>query len=141
MMNNRSMRREFILGVIGLLMITASSVAAQDQIPKSIVQRGRSLYSSLCASCHGENGKGDGPMVPELRNKPIDLTQIARQNNGNFPFWHVFHAIEGREIPRAHGGPDMPVWGSIPEPYFGNKFPTEEWMVTVTFYIESIQEK
>ncbi|HUA35680.1 MAG TPA: cytochrome c [Candidatus Binataceae bacterium] len=140
-MNNRSMRRELTLCVIGLLLITASSAAAQDEIPRSIVDRGRSLYSSLCASCHGENGKGDGPMVPELRAKPIDLTQIARQNNGNFPFWHVFHAIDGRSIPRAHGGPDMPVWGSVPEPIFGNKFPTEEWMVTVTFYIESIQEK
>ena len=140
-MNNRCTRLELTLCVIGLLMTTAKSVAAQNEIPQSIVQRGRSLYSSLCATCHGDNGKGDGPMVPELKARPIDLTQIARQNKGNFPFWHVFHAIDGRSIPRAHGGPDMPVWGNISSPVFGNRFPTEEWMVTVTFYIESIQEQ
>ena len=79
-------------------------------------------------------------MAAELSNKPIDLTQIARNNKGTFPFWHVFNSIDRRTILRAHGGPEMPVWGSRSEAIYGN-VPTREWMLAVTFYIESIQAK
>ena len=79
-------------------------------------------------------------MAAELSTKPIDLTHIAREHSGHFPFWHVFETIDGRLIPRAHGGPEMPVWGARSESIYGS-VPTREWMLAVTFYIESIQEK
>jgi mono/diheme cytochrome c family protein len=139
-MNLWSLLRAFAPFAIGCLMIVASAAAAEEQIPASVIEDGHHAYLSLCASCHGESGKGDGPMAPELSAKPVDLTQIARQNKGKFPYWHVFQTIDGRTILRAHGGPEMPVWGSRSEAIYG-RIPTREWMLAVTFYIESIQEK
>ncbi len=139
-MNVRSLLRSFAVCAIGLLMIAGSAAAAEEEIPQSVIEDGHRAYQSMCVSCHGQSGKGDGPMAPELSTKPIDLTRIARDNKGIFPFWHVFQTIDGRRIPRAHGSADMPVWGSRSEAIYG-RIPTREWMLAVTFYIESIQEK
>jgi mono/diheme cytochrome c family protein len=48
--------------------------------PESITH-GRQLYTQNCASCHGPEGRGDGPQVKDLRNenglptRPRDLTR------------------------------------------------------------------
>lgn len=34
-------------------------------------------YKTLCAKCHGDSGKGDGPSVAKLEKKPGDLTDCA----------------------------------------------------------------
>lgn len=36
-----------------------------------------SSYKTLCAKCHGDTGKGDGPSVAKLEKKPHDLTDCA----------------------------------------------------------------
>jgi hypothetical protein len=43
---------------------------------------GKVDYESSCAACHGQNGKGDGPVSEELRTRPSDLTLIAKKNGG-----------------------------------------------------------
>ena len=133
-----------VAALIAALMIPANARAADDEVPSAVVEDGHHTYLNLCASCHGNTGKGDGPMAPELVNKPIDLTQIARKNDGKFPFWQVYQTINGRRIPRANGKPEMPVWGSRPEMFYGGIATgetTREWMLAVTFYLQSIQEK
>ncbi len=41
------------------------------------ITRGQELYSTECAACHGETGKGDGPVGVTLNPRPADLTQHA----------------------------------------------------------------
>ncbi len=41
---------------------------------------GRKLYQGNCASCHGENGKGDGVAAQSLPAKPADHTNGAVMN-------------------------------------------------------------
>lgn len=41
------------------------------------IAKGQELYSTRCATCHGENGKGDGPIGLTLNPRPADLTQHA----------------------------------------------------------------
>ena len=36
-------------------------------------QKGQMLYSKLCWTCHGKNGKGDGPAAANLNPKPKDF--------------------------------------------------------------------
>lgn len=72
---------------------------------------GAALYRTYCASCHGESGRGDGPIAEHLRVPPADLTQITRRNQGVFPDEKVRKAIDGREVYRSHGTSEMPVWG------------------------------
>lgn len=46
--------------------------AAQD--PAALAAQGKELYTSTCASCHGELGKGDGPGSAALDPKPRDFS-------------------------------------------------------------------
>jgi mono/diheme cytochrome c family protein len=49
----------------------ANPVAADD----ASISRGAELFAINCKMCHGETGKGDGPIAPFLVNfKPADLT-------------------------------------------------------------------
>ncbi|HEY2153554.1 MAG TPA: c-type cytochrome [Vicinamibacterales bacterium] len=56
----------------------ASSRAARTRNPvpatAASIQSGHVVYDKLCASCHGETGKGDGAMGEELNPRPADLT-------------------------------------------------------------------
>ena len=74
---------------------------------------GPDLYKAYCASCHGVHGKGDGPVAPELKTAPPDLTQIAARNGGKFPRAKVEDFIAGEKPATAHGSREMPVWGPI----------------------------
>jgi len=74
---------------------------------------GRALYLQYCSACHGPEAKGDGVAGTFMRPKPPDLTLLARRHGGEFPLEQVVKAIDGREVPRAHGDPAMPVWGQI----------------------------
>lgn len=74
---------------------------------------GRTLYLRYCASCHGRAGQGDGPVAPSLGEKPIDLTLIAANHGGEFPFLAVCEAIDGTRTIRAHGVSEMPIWGEV----------------------------
>jgi mono/diheme cytochrome c family protein len=80
--------------------------------------RGAELYQRFCASCHGDTGRGDGPVAPFFKVSPPDLTRIARRHGGEFPAEQVRKIIDGREVPAPHGAREMPVWGL--EFYFAN---------------------
>ena len=41
--------------------------------PQSI-EAGQKVYQTNCKPCHGESGKGDGPVAANLQVKPSDLT-------------------------------------------------------------------
>jgi mono/diheme cytochrome c family protein len=56
---------------------------------------GAVLYRAYCASCHGENGKGDGPVAPALKATVPDLTVITKNNGGKFPVARVQRIITG----------------------------------------------
>lgn len=45
--------------------------------PGSVAQGGE-LYQANCASCHGEQGEGDGPEAANLESQPTDFTDQAR---------------------------------------------------------------
>ena len=73
---------------------------------------GKREYVNRCAVCHGEGGKGDGPLSALLKTTPADLTKIQKNNKGVFPFDRVYTVIDGREVVAAHGPREMPVWGN-----------------------------
>jgi mono/diheme cytochrome c family protein len=74
---------------------------------------GADVYHQYCAVCHGQNGKGDGPVADALRVKPADLTLLSAKNNGKFPEMHVLNFIRSNDTIRAHGSRQMPVWGRV----------------------------
>ena len=96
-----------VIGCLCLVILARSSPAAEADDP------GKAMYLRYCGACHGPGGKGDGIAGTFMRPKPIDLTQIAKQHGGEFPSQHLIDVIDGRTTVRAHGAPDMPVWGQV----------------------------
>jgi mono/diheme cytochrome c family protein len=75
---------------------------------------GRELYGLYCLTCHGSEGKGDGPAAAALNPKPRDFTSgsfafDANANNQTGEDIDLARVI--REGPVAFGGSAaMPVW-------------------------------
>jgi mono/diheme cytochrome c family protein len=72
---------------------------------------GPTLYHQYCASCHGEDGRGHGPVEPYLHVKPSDLTRITARRDGDFPREQLKRIVAGDEVIAAHGTRTMPIWG------------------------------
>ena len=103
-------------------------------------ERGRKLFNQYCASCHGADAKGQGPVAPSLKTSPSDLTMIQKSGE-KFPFMQVQVAIDGERTDRAvaaHGTSKMPVWGTVLRRSSG-ELEKEREIYLLTRYIESIQ--
>jgi hypothetical protein len=73
---------------------------------------GKADYDRYCASCHGPDGTGHGPMRAVLTLPPTDLSALSATNGGAFPLERVVKRIDGRDPLVAHGSP-MPVYGTF----------------------------
>jgi mono/diheme cytochrome c family protein len=105
-------------------------------------ESGKGMYDSYCASCHGLDGKGDGPAAPALKSTPTNLTSLAVKNGGTFPASHVATEIQGSAMVPAHGSKDMPVWGPIFMTMGGHDAAQVQLRArNLTNYLESIQVK
>lgn len=99
--------RMFVVIQTLLMLVSVSSAIAAEK-PLDI---GKDEYSASCAICHGVNGKGNGLMATQLKVRVPDLTILAKNNNGVFPFDRVYQVIDGRQEVKAHGTREMPIWG------------------------------
>ncbi len=123
-----------------LVLALGGTAMAQD------MSYGEAEFMSSCASCHGIEARGDGPMQEVLRQRPADLTVLARENDGVFPYNRVFSTIDGRFQVPSHGDREMPIWGRhfIEEDTktFGDKageIVTDERIHELTNYIKTLQ--
>lgn len=85
----------------------ANTAAAADYTSMT----GEQLYRRFCASCHGVQGRGDGPVAASFRVEVPDLTQTASRMHGTDVRDRIVRIIDGRYIIGAHGTRIMPVWG------------------------------
>ena len=117
---------------------------AQEQ---DVIEAGKREFQRSCATCHGVEGKGDGPSASALNVKPADLTQMSKNHGGVFLFWRTYEKISGAdEAPiRGHGTREMPIWG---ERFRLERGDSEEHLLGVrgrilslVYYLQSIQEK
>lgn len=110
------------------------STAQDPQALKS----GKFEYQASCEVCHGAEGKGGGPMAEVLKVPPPNLSVLAKNNNGVFPFMRVIETIDGRFDTASHGGREMPVWGIR---YREHQDPAAArgLILDLALYLESIQ--
>jgi mono/diheme cytochrome c family protein len=103
-----------LAAVASLALASASTrlAAAADTEPDAMLADvGAKMFLQYCASCHGTDAKGDGPVAAALKAHPADLTHIAARHQGRFPDAEIAREIDGRFDVTAHGTREMPVWG------------------------------
>lgn len=106
-------RLAWALSAVAVIAVTAPSTVSAQQTSEAVLggSDGGSIYRTYCASCHGKEAKGDGPLADNLRIRPPDLTLLAKSNKGEFDAEKIHRIIDGRDPVKGHGGNDMPVWG------------------------------
>jgi mono/diheme cytochrome c family protein len=103
---------------------------------------GSALFRTYCASCHGTDARGTGPLADRMRRMPPDLTRFTTRNGGVFPGERVRRIIDGREV-TSHADRDMPVWGDAFKQTRGGLTDAEVKVRidAIVKYLEGIQER
>src|SRR5262245_42150622 len=116
------------------------------------VKMGAADYQNFCAACHGKDARGNGPVAMELKTAPPSLRKLAARRNGVVDAEEVVKIIDGRDMPRAHGTREMPIWGSLfrfvaeasgilSSDIEDTEKDAQKHILAVAKYLESIQEK
>ena len=138
-MSNRFSKMLLMIAAFTFVVFVGFQGATSGQT-KDRLERGRKLYTQYCASCHGMDGKGSGPVKAALKVAPTDLTTLAQRNGGKFSAQDVQLHINGENDIPAHGSKEMPVWGSYFRSASGRGVATLN-INALTKYLEAIQVK
>ena len=136
-----------ITGGLKWLMIATLAVGLAAVVQAEDFDVGKSEFQSSCASCHGTDGKGNGPVSEQLKVPPPDLTMLAKKNNGVFPTNAVYETIYGLKTIPAHGTREMPIWGhrfyywKLFGPDQGSDVAVRTRILAVVDYLSRIQQK
>ena len=75
------------------------------QATEALISNGQTLYTKLCASCHGDGGMGDGPAAASLNPVPAPVAHTSMMLGDGYLYWRI-----------TEGGADfkstMPAWKS-----------------------------
>ena len=119
-----------------------STSQQKEPVGRADITSGKNMFVNYCASCHGVDGKGNGPAAVALKPAPTDLTTLAKANGGKYPAAFVSAVLKFGRNPVAHGSSEMPVWGSRFKMIDPNQDPTGQQHVDdVVAYIGSLQAK
>lgn len=126
-------------GALAALLALCAAGPARAQA----TEPGRDAYVQYCASCHGRDAKGAGPVAESLKRPPTDLTKLAQRYGAPLPRAQLLRFIDGRDMVRAHGSEEMPVWGrkllaSVP-PGAGTEFYKRGILHTILDWLETVQ--
>ncbi len=78
------------------------------------IARGKVLYRQHCQACHGNEGRGDGPVAAGLSHPPADLTRHFHAGPGegdDYLFWRISEG--GTVEPFRSQASAMPAFKSI----------------------------
>jgi cytochrome c oxidase cbb3-type subunit 3 len=106
------MRRYGFIAAILLptLALFPSAGSAAGATAEQQMKEGMRLFTSYCVVCHGETGKGNGPLAHKLKPPPVDLADYEHMRKRSDK--DLYRIIEGRERHGQHIV-GMPEWGQI----------------------------
>jgi Cytochrome C oxidase, cbb3-type, subunit III len=141
------MRTNVRLLCIGVFIAAVVAVAegqmTDPRLPPLVTESmyGPDLFNAYCATCHGRDGKGGGPVAAALKVPPGDLTVLSRRTNGVFPAREVEAIITGGTAVAAHGSGEMPVWGPIFYALEPSDVRVKTRIKNLVAHIQSIQQR
>jgi mono/diheme cytochrome c family protein len=125
------------------MFLFAGSIASVQTVTASLAsdrnERGRRLYYQYCASCHGEDAMGNGPVAATMKTVPPSLKNL-KGPDGKFPAIRVQNIIAGEVDVPAHGSREMPVWGRFFRQKRGDTAARLD-VYALTKYLEAFQPK
>ena len=104
---------KLFIGIMTIVLMMSFTVLQQDKKPWNIpdkykkmtntytddmddlIDYGSDLYDKQCASCHGDDGIGDGPKADELKTYPGDFTTDEFKKNSDGAIYYM--SIIGRD--------------------------------------------
>jgi mono/diheme cytochrome c family protein len=140
-------RRVVSHGSIGWFLALVAFVASgslatnQERQPKPDSSSGEYLYRTYCASCHGPDGRGDGPAAATFSRPLSDLTTLASRAGGDFPRAEVTRIVDGQQKTTGHTPGDMPKWGRVLRSLEGDDRTVRQQIEAVVKYLELLQRK
>jgi mono/diheme cytochrome c family protein len=145
------MRRTKVIFIVFLfflaLCVQVTQSAGQTKVQKVSARHtspasGEAMFKAYCASCHGVDGKGNSAVAPVLKKPVPDLTLLAEQNSGKFPYFHVVQEIRGDVNNPSHGLRDMPIWGPVFLPMSDHQpAQVKQRLRNLSKHIESLQRQ
>ena len=132
--------------VSGSLLALAAVLSAATPAKSAAgdVAEGHRYFIQYCASCHGQDGLGDGPVAKSLSMTPANLRKLGDKYGMPLPAHRIAELIDGRDTIRAHGTRDMPVWGErLYEVGEGEKGETGigKVIAKIIAYLDTIQDR
>jgi mono/diheme cytochrome c family protein len=100
------MKTVSMLSLAAMLSVSQTALSATDDVAE-----GHRYFIQYCASCHGQDGLGDGPVAKSLSRPPANLRMLGDKYGMPLPAHRIAELIDGRDSARAHGSHEMPVWG------------------------------
>ena len=97
-------RAATVLLTIAMIWLTGWSLGSDEPVPADILTKAnpvqeseavldsaRSLYKESCVMCHGEEGKGDGPMASMFKTAPADISnpEVLRAVTDGEIYWLI----------------------------------------------------
>jgi copper transport protein len=86
-----------LFGTHGHEILRGESARAGNRVPTSpeSVARGRELFFANCIQCHGESGRGDGPLASSLSIPPANLYDHVPYHADQFFFNIISRGVSG----------------------------------------------
>jgi cytochrome c oxidase cbb3-type subunit 3 len=106
------------LGMVGLafaglasyyLLRTPPAPPPPEVMSDSLLLEGRTVYLARCATCHGQEGRGDGPIARDLLGPPVGNISDGKWKHGDRP-QDVLNVISS-----GVQGTRMAGWGTVLE--------------------------
>ena len=140
------MRSSKVLFLVALIALPGAcdQLGSTEERTRVDAAKGRAVFQSQCAACHGPDATGGGVASLGLGVIPPDLTTIAKRNGGAFPQDEVMSTIDGF-YRREHFNDPMPVFGEgdlgplVQIERDGVSTPVPANLLALANYLESIQ--
>jgi cytochrome c oxidase cbb3-type subunit 3 len=100
----------FIGGMAFAMLRKPAPPPSLEVLNDPLLREGRTIYLARCATCHGTEGRGDGPIAGHLLGPPVGNISDGKWKHGERPE-EVYHVIA-----KGVGGTRMAGWDSALDP-------------------------
>ena len=94
--------------IVGMYLIYTTTAAELSRPPPlenpfrnqaSSIAAGSVIYEQNCVVCHGEEGRGDGPLAASLSPKPVDLREHTAAHTESVLYQFISRGVQGTAMP------------------------------------------